>query len=57
MGGVLPETVASRELAPEYMDVRGRAKQEPEPKAHMDVFTACLWGYTPRVAADRMAPL
>ena len=40
----------------ESRDGLGRAKQEPEPRAHMDVFTARLWGSTPHVAADRLAP-
>ncbi len=55
MGGIPPETVSRRERDPEYMDVRGRTKQEPESRAYVDVLAACRWGYTPHVAAARMA--
>jgi len=57
MGGVRPETLRDRTSRIESRDGLGRAKQEPEPRAPMDGFTARLWGYAPHVAVDRLAPL
>ena len=54
--GYLPsETLRDRKSRIESRDGLGRAKQEPEPRAYMDVFTARLRGQVPRVAADRIA--
>ena len=54
MGYLLSETFTNRKFVIEYMDVLGRAKQEPEPRDSRDGFSARLRGQVPRVAADRL---
>jgi len=51
-----PMTVACREQAPEYRDVRGRAKQEPEPRAYRDVLVACRRGISTPYSRESMVP-